>query len=236
MNNSNEHATYWSLNLLDLLQQMAEKNSNAVLEVLQGIDRLESERRYPDAGLLFADNQWRAFYHCHKDNLVHPDEHGHFHLFTDIGDQQWAHVAGLSIDANGQPLQWFMVNRWVTDGPWLGHELFLDKLNAVTADASNETLLGQWLASMLQLYNGSLPALLKDRDKALALKSKDKSLHDKGLKDKEQNEAMEDRDIYTLATLEINLQKMLEQNLLNKPVITQQQNQSNKKVAPRSVE
>ena len=213
MNQLTEHSSYWSMKLLGLLQEMAAQDTNAVLQVLADVDHLETECRYPDAGLLFADNQWRAFYHCHESNSLHPDEHGHFHLFTDIanqaiGDQTidsqtWAHVAGLSIDAEAQPLQWFAVNRWVTDGPWLERKIFPDQLKHIAGN-EKECLAGNWLGTLLQLYREPLSELLKQRDKQLKSNLKQAGLQ----------ETLEDREIYTLATQEIDLQFMLEKYLL----------------------
>ena len=202
MNNLSEHESCWALKLLVLLQEMAARNTNAVLQILANVDHLETDCRYPDAGLLFADKRWRAYYHCHETNSICPNEHGHFHLFTDIGDQTWAHVVGLSIDAEGQPLQWFMVNRWVTDGPWLDRKIFLDQLKYVSAN-NDECLAGNWLGILLQLYRDTLSDLLKRRDQQLNLTKG--SLQD----------TLEDREIYALAAQEFDLQFMLEKHLLH---------------------
>jgi len=203
-NNSSEDASYWSLRLLVLLQEMAAQKTNAVLQVLVDVDQLETECRYPESGLLFADKHWRVFYHCHEAASMHADEHGHFHLFTDIGNQAWAHVAGLSLGAEVQPLQWFAVNRWVTDGPWLESETFFDQMKYVTDD--NESLVASWLSVLLQLYRVPLFELLEKRDLQIKLK----------LKNRDQVDALDDRDLYTLATLPIDLQATLEKHLLHK--------------------
>lgn len=199
-----EHESYWSLNVLTLLQEMANRKTNAVLQVLADVEQVELERRYPESGLLFADKRWRAFYHCHEATSMHPDEHGHFHLFSDLGDESWAHVAGLSIDANGQPLQWFMVNRWVTDGVWLQQGGFFQQLALVLKNDESDGLVANWLISLLQLYRATLFDLLEKRNTAI----------ESHLKGRSRLEVFEDRDIYTLATQPINLQATLEKNLL----------------------
>jgi hypothetical protein len=183
---------------------MAAQKTNAVLELLGNNGRLETERRYPETGLLFAADRWCAYYHCHEGTPIHPKEHGHFHIFTAIGNQAWAHVAGLSIDADGQPLQWFTVNRWVTDGPWLERDRLLSQLNTAVADTGEGGLAGSWLVALLQLYHDTLTGLLIKRDEQIQLKLKGRSMI----------EALDDRDIYTLATQSIDLQSMLEKHLL----------------------
>ncbi len=202
---SAEQKSYWSMRLLALLQDMAAQKTNAVLMVLANVDHLEVERHYPESGLLFAGKRWRAYYHCHETTSMHSNEHGHFHLFTDIGNQVWAHVAGLSIDAEGQPLQWFTVNRWVTDGLWLDSDVFLNQLKYVAVNDKEEGLVESWLAGLLLLYRDSLFDLLKTRDQKIK----------HNLKGRSREEILDDRDIYTLATQSIDLQSMLEKNLLH---------------------
>jgi hypothetical protein len=195
-----------SLRLLSLMQEMAAQNTNAVLMLLADVGQLETERRYPDAGLIFGHGRWCAYYHCHENGVIHADEHGHFHIFTDIGDRAWAHVAGLSIDSEGQPLQWFAVNRWVTDGPWLMCEFFLEQLNYIAADEAADPVT-DWLGILLQLYREQLFDLLSTRDQRLEQLSKACF----------PVEAKENREIYGLASCPIALQSTLEKHLLHRP-------------------
>jgi hypothetical protein len=187
MNTRLAHEPYRALELLSILQEMAAKKTNAVLELLGNIDHLESEHSYPETGLLFAADKWRAFYHCHEATSMHPKEHGHFHIFTATGNQAWAHVAGLSIDAE-----------------WLERERLLSQLETAVTDVGEEGLVGRWLVALLQLYHYTLTGLLIKRDEQIQLKLKGRSMI----------EALDDRDIYTLATQAIDLQSMLEKHLL----------------------
>jgi len=198
------HASQWSGQVFSCLQEFAAQRTNAVLLTLADVDRLESGRRYPEPGLGFANNRWRTFYHCHEaDVQQHPDEHGHFHIFTDIGNQTWTHVAGLGIDASGQPLQWFAVNRWVTDGPWLERTEFLHQLDT-TSDREDDPLTGRWLFALLQLYRSTLSDLLAQRDAQIQLHAK---VQDRAA-------VLEDPALYTLAVQPVELQSMLENHLL----------------------
>jgi len=196
-------AVFWAGELYACLREMAARRSNAVLLTLEGVKRLERGCRYPDAGLDFADGHWRAFYHCHDDASMPAGEHGHFHIFTTAGEQGWAHVAGLSIDAMGQPLQWFAVNRWVTDGPWLEAVKLQQQLSAATA-ATADTLAGRWLLALLQLDRSGLAQLLVQRDRQL-------ERHARG---RDAGDVHADRTLYTLATRRIDMQLLLEDVLL----------------------
>jgi hypothetical protein len=195
---------YWSQQVFDCVQEMAQWQTNAVLLMLADVDVLAAEQHYPDDGLLFGNNRWRAFYHCHDAENRQTNEHGHFHIFTDTGDSQWAHVAGLSIDRDGQPLHWFAVNRWVTDGPWLTRSDFISVLNN-SAECSGDELAGRWLYAMLQLYTAELDELFVQRDERvqqLANNGGSTQIH-------------EDRTVYTLATKPVALKAQLETHLLN---------------------
>ena len=190
--------------MLGLLREMAARKTNAVLHLLADVGQLQKQCRYPEDGLLFAQDRWRAFYHCHEEVQQQSEEHGHFHLFTDMGDKTWSHVAGLSVDAEGQPLQWFTVNRWVSDGPWLECESLVRQLEYISSDSMADNLTADWLAMMMQLYRDDLRVLLKKRDAYIQ----------QCLNGRDLEQAIEDRELYTLSTLDINLQKMLEKNLL----------------------
>lgn len=193
------HATYWAEALFGCLQEMASCRTNAALLALAGVERLERGCRYPESGLMFAGNGWRAFYHCHDASSKAADEHGHFHIFTAVGKQSWAHVAGLSIDIMGQPLEWFAVNRWVTGGPWLASGQLWQRLTTAI-DSETDALAGRWLLALLQLDRSGLAELLTQRDSRV-------ELHAGG---GYAAKVLGDRSLYTLATRGIDLQSLLE--------------------------
>jgi len=198
-----DDAAFWAGELFASLQALAARRSNAVLLILAGEEHPSRGCRYPDAGLDFAGGRWRAFYHCHDSDPVPAGEHGHFHIFTTVGEQAWAHVTGLSIDNMGQPLQWFAVNRWVTDGPWPEAGELLRRLSAAASDTA-DPLVGRWLLALLQLDRSGLAQLLARRDRELARQARGRDVA----------EVLEDRALYTLATQDIDMQSLLENALL----------------------
>lgn len=212
--------TYWSIELFELLQEMAAANTNAVLTLLASENHVQPQCHYPENGLCFACGYWRAYYHCHDTLPMHSNEHGHFHLFTDIGNKCWAHVAGLSIDADGQALQWFTVNRWVTDGPWLETSDFTRQLKYISVKKSKDSLVSRWLGSLLQLYRDDLYSLLVDREKQLQCYAKGRN----------RTQIMDDRDLYQLNVQKIDLSQMLEKYLLANNASIPGVNKNNKQV------
>ncbi len=154
--------------------------------------------------MLFAENKWRVFYHSHDKEEGCTTEYGHFHLFVDVGNQDWAHVAGLSIDCEGQPQDWFMTNRWVTDGSWLSKEDFIARLKELVISADDD-IVGNWLTVLLHLYSDTLCDMIEKRDLMIEKKMNRRSLE----------ETLNDRDCYTLGRKSIDLQSMLEKYLIH---------------------
>lgn len=152
--------------LLQCLQSYAEQQSNPVLDVLQGQTPVQQQRQYPDPPLSLNADQWRVFYHCHRDEFRFTGEHGHFHLFHRLNREQWSHVAGLCMDEQGQALRWFTVNHWVCGGQWCVAEELIAILADVSIDPKAATL-EQWLMSMLALYQDELKQLIWARDNYL---------------------------------------------------------------------
>jgi len=199
MRKGRAHRHDWASRLLACLQEMAEQNTNAVLLLLEGTGKIKPGRQYPEGGLLFAGQRWRAFYHCHWYETDHPAEHGHFHVFANVGDWEWAHVAGLAIDWYGQPVRWFTVNRLLTGGSWLEADRFR-MLTGLPVDDGQDTLIGRWLYAMLGLYRTELLDLLRQRDACIQLcrdsSSRGESVHD-------------DRSVCELSTCDIELESTL---------------------------
>lgn len=188
------------LYLVSMLQAYAENNSNPVLDVLAG-EAPVNNRKYPENELHFDTNDWRGFYHCHSSPGKQETEHGHFHLFTAVNDKaerQWTHVAGLSMDFQGQALAWFTVNQWVTSGAWVPANQLAPALNAI-AISENMSLLEQWLLAMLSTYKEAITALLKRRDEAL-IQINEHNPHDA---------IFQNRDVYLLSSSPIDLKSDL---------------------------
>jgi len=191
--------------MIELLQQMAQQQTNPLLQLLPADEAVIEQRKYPAEPLDFKQQPLRAYYHCHPAETRPDNEHGHFHVFVSDGDNNWSHLVALAMDAYGQPLNWFTVNRWVTDGEWQLPQILLQHLAQVQTD-SDMSLVEQWLLALLQLYRAELATLLQERDKYL-----------EGLQMQVPiSERLEDRSIYQLSSCNIDLLKKLE-GLLQSP-------------------
>lgn len=193
----------WAELLLSSLQAFSEQQSNPVLTLLGAERRLVAERKYPDPPLAFGDDAWRAYYHFHTTQQA--NEHGHFHIFTRAAGTEpgWGHVAALGMDGLGQPLRWFAVNAWVTRDAWLPATVMADALGRL-ATSGQAGPLPAWLAAMLGLYAESLNELWQCRDEAI----------DQASAGRPRDVVLQDRAVYELAAIPIDLQSRLESVLL----------------------
>jgi hypothetical protein len=154
--------------LYHVIVEMAQKLSNPVLEVLGEIKQPEQGVKYPSDKLDFGRDDLLAYYHSHPEPWLRPDEHGHFHFFIrQCNERQtdWAHVAALSMDTEGQPRQWIMTNRWVTGGDWLfADDLYACLHRVMMIDSGHVSLLEAWLYYVLKIFLPDLKHLLRCRD------------------------------------------------------------------------
>lgn len=198
--------------LIHCINQFASQHGNPVLAVLpdsslpnHGV--VEFKRKYPEPILSFSGVGLRAFYHCHTSESRPDTEHGHFHIFLKTNMDQWSHLAGLSMDNLGQPLQWFTVNHWVTGETWIKAHQLENKLEALLANAGQLSknnieleLVEEWLLAMLGFYKKPLKEILIKRDQQISTYTQDQ----------EKNKILQDRRIYLLSQQDINLLSDLE--------------------------
>ena len=180
--------------LIQCINEFANANSNPVLSDLPESGEVEYDHKYPEPVLSFSDAGVRAYYHCHSWSSPPDGEHGHFHIFVRAADKTWTHVAGLSMDSDGQPLQWFTVNHWVTGESWKEPLEITDALETVSEDG-DWLLTEQWLWQMLKFYFPTLKTLLIDRDTAVS----------KLLSSMKRDELFQERGIYILSSNDIAL-------------------------------
>lgn len=191
--------------LYECLVDMGARKTNPVLEVLQGVDKVKAEQKYPEDYLRFGDDaDWRVFYHCHTTPDINTQEHGHFHIFARVPDtNDWTHVAGLAMDSVGQPLHWFAVNQWVTNEHWLPMQQVADMLKLLPR-SGDMALEERWLVAMLDLFQTDIQELLILRDEKLNALTLDR----------EPEQVFADRDLYTLGVIPIDIKYTLESALV----------------------
>lgn len=171
--------------LLDASQRMFDSGRPLMRRMIPDGEAVRIWDRYPPHDIVNGGRRTRYFYHCHPPE-ARGAEHGHFHLFVDRAavpgpalfappdgapppHAEVTHLAALAIDAQGLPIRWFTVNRWVT-GEWLFPApslvpLLTDyDLNGPEGDA----LVNMFLGAIVRLSASVLADLLAERDRIIA--------------------------------------------------------------------
>lgn len=117
-----------------------------------------------------ANSGARFYYHAHDPSEWTHDEHGHFHLFIPSeGEAGFAHVAALSMTAQGGLSRVFTTNAWVTGESMLPAEQLIERLPGAFEinRARPSWLVGRWLTAAVALLMPVIAPLLQSRDERL---------------------------------------------------------------------
>ncbi len=153
--------------VLDIALRQAAAGRTMAHAAMAGAPSCTAHRHYPAGDLHDTASGCRYFYHAHGRG---GGEHGHFHLFVDVpGQPGFAHLAGLSLDPQGQPLRWFTTDAWVTGEQPLPAPALLARLAGFRIQARGRLApVADWLSAMVQLFEPQLARLIARRDQALA--------------------------------------------------------------------
>ncbi|MBU0587527.1 MAG: hypothetical protein KJ852_03065 [Gammaproteobacteria bacterium] len=129
-------------------------------------------RHYPANDAVDVTGSWQFYFHAHEaeaGSARHPLERGHIHLFRRGVQGQLSHLAGLSLDAQGLPLNWFATNQWVTGERWLAARTLAQGLQDVELKLRGPLAgVALWLADLVRFYASPLREMLQARDHAFA--------------------------------------------------------------------
>ncbi len=110
------------------------------------------------------------YYHSHPVSGARDDEHGHYHLFAQLGTgddnaPQYTHIVAIGVDARGLPLRLFTTNRWVTGERWLPADTVMAHAERIVAEGpSGNDPTERWLHAQLGIFAPQIAALLHHRD------------------------------------------------------------------------
>lgn len=159
---------------------------NVVGEMLRGQGEFVEYEHYPADDVYDAETHAQYYYHAHRGS---EGEHGHFHTFLrapgmpagvspadNPGMESWpageaalSHLIALSMDAWGEPIGLFTVNRWVTGDTWYPAADVIRMLDRFDIDHANPSWpANRWIGAMLRLYRPQIEALILARDAAVA--------------------------------------------------------------------
>ncbi len=159
---------------------------NVVGEVLRGQGEFIEYEHYPKDDVFDAHSHAQYYYHAHRGDA---GEHGHFHTFLRApgmpagiapvashgaepwpqGDRALAHLVAISMDAWGEPVALFAVNRWVTGDTWYRAADVIRMVDRFVIDhAWPSWPVNRWIGAMLRLFRPEIEALLRQRDRVIA--------------------------------------------------------------------
>lgn len=177
--------------VLATMAKLMEAGGNLALQVLNGKE-LEDWEMYPwDGGIHDKKTRSQYFYHHHPQT----PEHGHFHAFYYHG-KQLAHLVTLSLDNQGEPVELFTVNRWVTGDINLPPDKLKSYLPRFRIEGHGKFQhLHDFLRGIFAMYQPEIGVLLDQREQVY----KNYRLAHNG------EEPYEDRDLEVTSSLPIDL-------------------------------
>lgn len=151
----------------------AQAGSSLARAAMAGAARCIELVHYPRQDVIDRTHGTRFYYHAHGAHRSRGNEHGHFHLFAQ-GSQpdDYTHLVGISLDAQGQPMRLFTTNRWVTGESWRQAIEVEQALARFTVQARGRMApVARWLTAMVLLYFPQLVRLVRRRDAVMARRS-----------------------------------------------------------------
>jgi hypothetical protein len=142
----------------------------------------QSWQHYQPAEAMAIDGRPGAlhyYYHAHPTPGAHSAEHGHFHLFAQLGADEegvarYTHLIAIGVDARGLPIRLFTTNRWVTDETWLPADRLITLAEQIAdSRARRSDPVDGWLRAQLGVFAPQIAGLLHHRDRRIAARLKE---------------------------------------------------------------
>ena len=145
------------------------------------------------------------YYHAHASPGAALGEHGHFHLFAQLGKDaagvaRYTHLVAIGADARGMPCRLFTTNRWVTNETWMPAKRMLALVEKMAAaPGSADDVMERWLRAQLGVFAPQIAKLLRHRD--LRMNARQRSGRRPGL--------FEDRRMYVISQCQVSVDQQL---------------------------
>ncbi len=165
---------------------------------------IQAWEHYPENDCQDPQTGAMVYYHAHDPDEWDRQEHGHFHLFVRPAvEQDFTHVAAISMSPYGIPLALFATNEWVTDEKMLPAKEVLklldDGLWRINRTRPSWLVL-QWLDALLKLVRPYIEDILLRRDQLIGWSPQGQS----------STGILDDRDTHILSELTLDWPGILE--------------------------
>ncbi|MFZ2295366.1 MAG: hypothetical protein WAW46_10060 [Polaromonas sp.] len=148
----------------------AQAGSSLARAAMAGAQRCIELAHYPRQDVVDMKHGTRFYYHAHGSRRRPGNEHGHFHLFAQSSQPgDYTHLAGISLDAQGQPIRFFTTNRWVTGETWRqAADIERALAHFAVLTSGRMAPVARWLTALVHLYAPQLVRLVRRRDAVMA--------------------------------------------------------------------
>lgn len=146
----------------------AEKGTSLIQALIGKTDPMIEYAHHPRDDVVDPGHGSRFYYHAHPSHQRSSDEHGHVHVFQHLGEKDFVHVVGISLNHRSEPIRLFTTNQWVTAerlrsaaelGPLIdGFEVKVRGCHAPLA---------RWVTAMVRLFAPQIHRLVLRRDEML---------------------------------------------------------------------
>ena len=155
--------------VLTVALRYAERGSNLARAAMAGAAQCVELAHYPQHDVVDRQNGSRFFYHAHGARRRPAQEHGHFHVFCHgRKSDDYFHLIGISLNAQGLPIRLFTTNRWVTGERWRSADEVAAALAGFQLQVRGRMApVARWICALLRLYAPQIVQLLQRRDAAM---------------------------------------------------------------------
>jgi hypothetical protein len=165
--------------LIDCLQDFADRGQVPLAAAVESTETPCLWQHYQGSAATPLGDRPQAlhyYYHSHAVTGASLHEHGHYHLFAQLGADEddtprYTHIVAIGVDARGLPLRLFTTNRWVTGETWLAAERVIELAERIAADEEpcNDPS-ERWLRAQLGIFAPQIAALLQHRDQRIEVR------------------------------------------------------------------
>ncbi|OYW08315.1 MAG: hypothetical protein B7Z59_10235 [Acidiphilium sp. 37-67-22] len=154
---------------VDLVAALGEIESSGrnLVTALLGTAPFVAFEHYPPDDVRDKLTGAQYYFHAHRGRI----ESGHIHCFLRRKSKAgMTHVVAIGLDDHGRPARMFTTNRWVTNDDYVPADRLIPQLHRMAwPDAPGDAGVNKALGALFRLYRPQLAALLRRRDRRLAL-------------------------------------------------------------------
>jgi hypothetical protein len=170
---------------------MEAMGTNPLLLLLDGAAQARPHLHYPVGDVYDAAHHTQFYYHVHRDGEV-----GHIHLFQRARGMQAGlaplhpngdanapcHLVAVGLGADGNAVELFTTNRWVTGEAWYPAAAVKAMLTGFCLETPGRLRpVALWLGALLDFYRPVVETLIDQRDAAIAARAESNPLDDGAL-------------------------------------------------------